>query len=299
MRIPDTTGPRPRNRRPESSNSIAPCIRWPPWSRGHLLAVVYGEIERPAPYLRNGLWLSVVRRAARRVGRAATSSGAPPFRVASDQGAGPFQVVDTERNLGMPAHRAEMDRADDIDPGVAQFSGEGSEGPGLVVKAHDEDGPHRARVAALHDRLARLHRLIHDQAHIRSAARGFGTDRIDVDPRLSENRGEFRELPRPVRDLHVDLDHVPRREDIALGGYKRCAPSSGGRYCLWDAERSPIRSPCDTHSRTSGFKSGIWSAPSPSTAMSWGCRSCGVSTCRKRAANGRSFAVSARSSCSS
>src|SRR2546428_6974077 len=106
MRIPDTTGPRPRNRRPESSTSIAPCIRWPPWSRGHLLAVVYGEIERPAPYLRNGLWLSVVRRDARRVGRASTSSGAPPFRVASDQGAGPFQVVDTERNLGMRAHGA-------------------------------------------------------------------------------------------------------------------------------------------------------------------------------------------------
>src|SRR5437879_12412412 len=116
------SGPRPRTTRPESRASIAPCIRWPPWSRGHLLAVVSGEIERPAPYLRNGLWLSVVRRAARRVGRAATSCGAPPLRVASDQGAAPFQAVDTERNLGMPAHGAEMHRAGRIAPAIAQFS---------------------------------------------------------------------------------------------------------------------------------------------------------------------------------
>src|SRR2546430_1448224 len=298
MRIPDTTGPRPRNRRPESSTSIAPCIRWPPWSRGHLLAVVYGEIERPAPYLRNGLWLSVVRRAGRRVGRAATSSGAPPFRVASDQGAGPFQVVDTERNLRMPAHGAEMDRADDIDPGVAQFSGEGSEGPGLVVKAHDEDGPHRARVAALHDRLARLHRLIHDQAHIRSAARGFGTDRVDGDRRFSENRGEVRELPRPVRDLHVDLDHVPS------GRAWQCEATSVARRrvaadCLWDAESLPVGFSCATPSSMSGSRSATWIVPFRSTAMSWGCRSSGVSMSRKPGANGRSFAASGRSRCSS
>src|SRR5437870_11734567 len=130
MRIPDTTGPRPRNRRPESSTSIAPCIRWPPWSRGHLLAVVYGEIERPAPYLRDGPWLSVVRRAARRAGRAATSSGAPPFRVASDQGAGRFPVVDTEGNLGRSARGAAVDRARDIDPGGPPLAGEGSACPG-------------------------------------------------------------------------------------------------------------------------------------------------------------------------
>src|SRR2546428_11086057 len=68
------SGPRPRTTRPESRASIAPCIRWPPWSRGHLLAVVYGEIERPAPYLRKGLWLSVVRRASHRPDRTATAS---------------------------------------------------------------------------------------------------------------------------------------------------------------------------------------------------------------------------------
>src|SRR5947209_9065739 len=86
MRIPETTGPRPRTTRPESRASIAPCIRWPPWSRGHLLAVVYGGIERPAPYLRNGLWLSVVRRAARRADRTPTASGRfLRFRVGSDQ----------------------------------------------------------------------------------------------------------------------------------------------------------------------------------------------------------------------
>src|SRR2546425_1451140 len=298
MRMPATTGPRPRNRRPEISASIAPCIRWPPWSRGHLLAVVYGEIERPAPYLRNGLWLSVVRRAARRAGSTARSSGAPPFRVASDQGAGPFQVVDTERNLGMPAHGAEMNRADDIDPGVAEFSGEGSEGPGFVVQAHDEDGPRRARVAALHDRLPRLHWLIHNQAHVRSPARGFGADRVDVDPRLSENRGEFRELPRPVRDLEVDLDHVPS------GRTWQCEATSVARRRaaadrLWDTELLSVGLSCATPSCTSGFRSATWSVPFRSTAMSWGCRSSGVSTSRKPGANGRSFAASGRSRCSS
>src|SRR2546427_3856955 len=267
MRIPETTGPRPRTTRPESRASIAPCIRWPPL------------VARASPrgrVRRNRAAGALFKKRALVIGRekAAVGSeeprrlpGLPPFRVGSDQGAGPFQVVDAERDLGMPAHSAEMNRADDIDSCVAEFSGEGCEGPGLVVEPHDEDGPHRAGVAAFHDRLPRLHRLIHNQAHIRSPARGFSADRVDVDSRLSENRGEFRELPGPVRDLHVDLDHVPS------GRTWQCEATSVARRRvaadgLWDAEFSSVRLRCDTHSRMSGFKSATWSVPSHSTAMS-------------------------------
>src|SRR5438093_9268943 len=198
----------------------------------------------------------------------------------------------------MPAHGAEMNRADDIDPGVTKFSGEGREGSRLVVEPHDKHGPRRARVATLHDRLPRLHPLIHDQTHICSPAGGFGADRVDVDPRFSENRGEFRELPRPVRDLHVDLDHVPS------GRAWQCEATSVARRrvaadCLWDAESLPVGFSCATPSSMSGSRSATWIVPFRSTAMSWGCRSSGVSMSRKPGANGRSFAASGRSRCSS
>src|SRR6266705_7152175 len=132
----------------------------------------------------------------------------------------------------MTAHRAEVDRADDIDAGISQLPGEGGQRTRFVVKADDEDGPARADVSALHDRLPRLHRLVDDQAHVRSPARRFGADRVDVDARIAQDRRELRELPRPVRDLHVDLDHVPLPTDIGGRGYKGYAPSSGGKSLM-------------------------------------------------------------------
>src|SRR2546426_652887 len=75
MRTPEKNGPRHRSTTPASRASIAPCIRWPHRSRGIASRFVYGEIERPAPYLRNGLWLSVVRRGAERIPGTASSCG--------------------------------------------------------------------------------------------------------------------------------------------------------------------------------------------------------------------------------
>src|SRR3989475_7413422 len=74
--------------------------------------------------------------------------------------------------------------------------------------------------------------LVDDQAHIRSPARRLGADRVDVDARISQDRRELRELPRPVRDLQVNLDHVPLRTDIGGRGYKGYAPSAGGKYLM-------------------------------------------------------------------
>src|SRR5207245_11589903 len=113
------------------------------------------------------------------------------------------------------------------------------------IGAPDGDGPLWDLLATLHDRLPRLHRLIHDQAYVRAPACGFGTDRVDVDPRLSENRGEFRKLPRPVRDLHVDLDHVPS------GRTWQCEATSVARRRVaadrfWEAEALPVGYTCDT-----------------------------------------------------
>jgi len=44
----------------------------------------------------------------------------------------------------MTTHGAEVNRADDIDAGISQLPGEGGQRARFVVKADDEDGPHRA-----------------------------------------------------------------------------------------------------------------------------------------------------------
>src|SRR5437899_6670233 len=272
-------------------------MRWPPRSRGIASRFVYGEIERPAPYLRNGLWLSVVRRALLGSPQRGGLPGFPPFRPCSDKGAGSFQVVDAERDVGMATHGAEMNHADDIDPGIAEFPGEGGEGSGLVVEAHDEHGSHGAGVAAFHHRLPRLHRLVHDQAHIRSSARGFAADRVDVDPRLSQDRGELREFPGSIGEVHVNLDHVPLPRDIAVRGYKHCAPSFGGESLMRCGWVGPSVS-CATNSRTSGFRCETWTVRSRSIGTLLECRSSAVSMFRKQRVNGQSFAVLDRNSCS-
>src|SRR5207247_11378001 len=159
----------------------------------------------------------------------------------------------------MATHGAEMNRADDIDPGIAEFPGEGGEGSGLVVEAHDEHGSRGACVPAFHHRLPRLHRLVHDQAQIRSSARGFGADRVDVDPRVSQDRGELREFPGSIGEVHVTLDHVPLPRDIALRGYKRCAPSFGGKSLMRCGVLGPAAA-CATTPRPAWFRAEPWTA---------------------------------------
>src|SRR2546427_6782922 len=177
----------------------------------------------------------------------------------SDEGPCFLQVVDAERNLGVAADGAEVDQAYHIDARVAELARERGEGSRLVIKPHDEDGPHRRRIAVLHQRFAGLHRLIHNQAHVRPPARGFRADCIDVDPRRSENRGKLREFTRTIRDVDIDLDHAASLPWIAFQGYKRCA---AGVDVVWlgpgkfqDIRASTARLPRPSSSAITGFRS--------------------------------------------
>src|SRR5207253_10851706 len=68
-------------------------------------------------------------------------------------------------------------------------------------------------VPVFHEGLPSLDRLAHDQAHIGPAAGRLPTNRLDVDSRGPEDRGQFRQLARAVGDLDVDLDHEFRSEE--------------------------------------------------------------------------------------
>src|SRR5204863_419723 len=128
---------------------------------------------------------------------------------------------------------AKVDRADHVDAGIPEPLRERREGSGLVFESDDEDGPRRTGISVLHQRLAGLHGLARDQAHIGPAPHGLRADRIDVDAGLPEDRRELREFARTIRHVDVNLDQcfLPRSR-IAFRAYKRCVPSPGGEFLI-------------------------------------------------------------------
>src|SRR6267378_4117529 len=196
----------------------------------------------------------------------------------------------------MPADCAEVNRTHDVHALIAELSRKGGERSRLVIEAHDKHGPRRACVARFHESLARLHRLIDDQAHVRPPACRLGADRVDVDSCVTEDRGELREFSGTVRHVDVDLDHAPPSSEIAFRGYKRFPPSKT-ENSLSGRARLSNRLSCDTASRMSESRFETWTVPSASTVMSWACGSSVVSTYRRRVANGRNSAARNRTSC--
>src|SRR5436190_21751340 len=155
------------------------------------------------------------------------------FECPSNQRTSFLEVVHSQGELRAAPDGAEVDRADHVDAGIPEPLRERREGSGLVFESDDEDGPRRAGISVLHQRLAGLHGLARDQADIGPAPHGLRADRIDVDAGLPEDRRDLREFARTIRHVDVNLDQcfLPRSR-IAFRAYKRCVPSPGGESLI-------------------------------------------------------------------
>src|SRR6266581_2286289 len=209
----------------------------------------------------------------------------------SDEGARLLEVVHAEGHLRMSAHAAQMDQAHDVDPRITEAAGEARERARPVVEADHQDRSARARIPPLHQRLSGLHRLVHDEAHVGSSAGGLRADRVDVDSSFAEDRRKFRELPRLVWNVDIELDHEGRPRQAWRFHVTRVPRRRSAAERLSRAARLTERFPCGTVWRTSGSRCRTWTERSASTHPRSGCAWAGDNRSPRRGASGPNSGV--------